>query len=648
VRSRALSLFVFALAVVFNQPLSAAPLFSRVDGSLSAALSDAARSARVQLDQTTLRTAKAGSEVSVDIPDVGMFRYRIVRRATDGDVVRLEGVLIGHDQHRITLGVRKEGVSGLISTPAGMFSLGYVNDRQWLGVVGKLWDWSGVEDSGRPVLFEERTAQKGEEAPVPGAQPIEVNLAELTALQEGDEATLRLSDLGPLRVSYDETRANQDSASWIGHLKDYGRDFRVILTYSPTGTTGHILTPQGEYEIQSSASGQAYLIDPRKLGMRPMQGGEACATAVEPVPANGDAQTANALAQPAPTSSSAAAAAAASTVVDVLVLYTPGFVTDKGGVAQAQAAIDHLLALANQAYLDSGVSMQLRKVGAEQVNVSDTTTNRSVLTDLTNGAGSFSGVKARRDALGADLVSIVRPFWNQYHSGCGVAWIGGYGGRPISQSSGNAYSVVSEGRDRAGTGWYCDVNSLGHELGHNMGLMHDRAAVAREGGGQGATPYAYGYGLSGTFGTVMSYLWPKLGKFSNPNDYSCAGAYRCGVPASDLSSADNAQALNFVRAGVAAFRAVSSTNPPPAVTKLTISGAVTVNGAVRSGVAISGASCTVTGTNGVYQCTVDKGFSGVLTPSYARRGRAATFTPSSRAYSNLAASAVNQNFAGAR
>jgi hypothetical protein len=275
-------LFVFALAVVCNQPLSAAPLFSRVDGSLSAALSDEARSAMVQLDQTTLRTAKAGSEVSVHIPDVGGFRYRIVRRSTDGDVVRLEGVLIGHDQHRIILGVRKEGVSGSISTPAGVFSLGYVNDRQWLGVVGKPWDWKSIEDSGRPVLFEERTAQKGEDAPVPGAQPIEVNLGELTALQEGDEATLRLSDVGPLRVSYDETRANQDSASWIGHLKDFGRT-SGSFSYSPRDDGSHP-DAAGRIRDQSSALGRAYLIDPRKLGMQPMQGGEACSTAVEPVP----------------------------------------------------------------------------------------------------------------------------------------------------------------------------------------------------------------------------------------------------------------------------------------------------------------------------------------------------------------------------
>jgi hypothetical protein len=621
-----------------------------VDGSLSPALSDVARSASVQIDRATLRSARAGTEISVQIPDVGTFGYRVVRRSVDGDVLRLEGTLVGHNEHRITLGVREEGVSGLISTPAGIFSLGYVNDRQWLGIAGKTWDWSAVEDPGRPLLLRPRAAGAGERPPIAGAQPIDIDLARLTEMQEGDEATLRLPDLGPLRVSYDQTHANADSASWVGHLKDYGKDFRVILTYSPTGTTGHILTPQGDYQIETTAAGGAYLIDPRKLGLKPMLGGEACAAAGAPVTAGRNA-AGHAIAQSSSASSSseaAPAAAAAATVVDVLVLFTPAFVTDKGGIAQAQAAVDHLVALSNQAYADSGVSMQLRKVAGELVQVANTGTNGSVLTALTDGTGAFGGIKARRDALGADLVTIVRPYAKQHHSGCGVAWIGGWNGSPISQSSAHAYSVVSEGRDRGGTGWYCDVTSFAHELGHNMGLMHDRATMGT-GGGQGATPYAYGYGISGVFGTVMSYQWPKLGKFSNPNDFTCAGSQRCGVPESDTArSANNAKALNFTRTGVAAFRAASAAKPPPSVAKISITGIVKVNGAVRSGVTIGGAPCTVTGTNGVYRCTVDKGFSGMLTPRLVVAGRATTFKPNRRVFFSLATSLVNQNFEGVR
>jgi len=43
-------------------------------------------------------------------------------------------------------------------------------------------------------------------------------------------------------------------------------------------------------------------------------------------------------------------------------------------------------------------------------------------------------------------------------------------------------------------------------------------------------------------------IWPKIGKFSNPNDSTCGGSQRCGVPISDAArSADNASALNVQR-----------------------------------------------------------------------------------------------------
>ncbi|MFN0317614.1 MAG: reprolysin-like metallopeptidase [Burkholderiales bacterium] len=629
-----------ALAFCLSLPLAAAPLFSKVEGSLAANLPAAARSAVVQLDRGAIQTIQVGEELTIAVPGVKSYSYKVLRRSAGGDVNLIEGVLTENANHRMVLGVRAEGVSGVFSTPAGVFSLGYVNGEQWLGMAGSADKVLLGDAAGRPLVFENRIAQKAEKAPVKGAQPVTLNLAALTEMQPGDEALLALPDLGSVRVSYEETRATGESATWIGYLKDFGQDFRVVLTYSPTGTIGHILTPQGEYSIESTALGQTYLVDPRKLGMKRVEQTEG--DAVAPLAANGSSTQAGA---------GADAAVSASTlpgtvVVDVLVLYSPGFVTDKGGVAQAQAAIDHLVALTNQAYIDSGVAMQIRKIGAEQVSVSDTTTNSSVLTDLTNGVGAFSNVKARRDALGADLVSMVRPFYNQYHSGCGIAWIGGYNGTSISGSSAYAYSVVSEGKDRQGSGWYCDITSFAHELGHNQGLMHDRATVASQGGGQGATPYAYGYGISGTFGTIMSYLWPKLGKFSNPNDYTCGGNLRCGIPSTETNSADNGMALNYMKTGVAAFRTVSTTNPPPTVTQVTISGVVTLNGSPRSNVTVSGASCTKTGSNGVFLCTVSAGFTGTLKPSYTRRGKVATFLPVSRSYSDLTANAVNQNFAG--
>jgi hypothetical protein len=643
-----------------SPPAWGAPLFERTEGSLSKSLSEATRQASVVIRGDTLRSAREGSEIEIALPEVGTFRYRVVQRVQDGEVTRLDGVLPGQRgkaEHRLMLGVRAEGVSGVIDTPAGTFALGYANGRQWLAAAGRTHQWSAEQDDGRPALFTRRTAPAGEKAPIPGAEPIALDLARLTQLQPGEEATLPLGDLGPLRVRYDESTGNADSTTWVGHLKDFGTDFRVLLTYSPAGTSGHILTPQGDYAIESTAAGAAYLIDPRKLGMRQVQGDQFCPP--PPVPNVAPAAAAGGAGQAATADAAAADGAVAhgngpvaadaaavplpgSTVIDVLVLYTPGFAIDKGGDAAARTAIDHLLAVANQAYRDSAVPIVLRRVGADRVNVADKTDNSAMLNNLTNGTGAFSNVKARRNALGADLVTLVRPFWTQYQNSCGTGWIGGYNLSPITGSARYGYSVVSEGRDRGGRYWYCDVTGLAHELGHNMGLMHDRQTVAQQGGAQGAYTFAYGYGIKGSFGTVMSYVWPHVGKFSNPRDYTCPGGQRCGVPSTQSNSADNARALGLTRTAVAAFR------PTVVATQLSISGVVTANGAPVAGATISGAPCTSTGSNGVYQCKVSPGFTGALTPTHVVNGVATIFSPGAHTYTDLQASVVNQGFAGSR
>jgi len=629
---------LLALSLTAALPAWSAPLFERASGSLSQALSDQARTASVVLNRGTLRAAQPGSEIDVALPEVGDFRFKIVQRVEDGDVVRLDGVLVSDPTYRLTLGVRDAGVTGLIATPKGSFSLGYVNQRQWVGVVGKPWDWSATDEVGRPLVFSTRTAAASETAPVAGAEPIELNLAALTSMEPGDEASLRLSDIGPVRVSYDETQANQDSATWVGHLTDYGKDFRVLLTYGTAGVQGHIVTPHGDYMIQPGSAGSAYLVDPRKLGMRHVEGEDFCPT---PPAAAARGTIANATATTTTSTSTASSTSLpGSTVIDVLVLYTPGFATDKGGISGVNLAIDNLIAVSNQAYKDSGVAIQLRRVGAEQVSIADKTSNSTVLNDLTNGVGAFSNVKARRNALGADLVTLVRPFWRQSQVSCGVGWIGGYNLSPMSNYANYAFSVVSEGSDRAKSGYYCHVTSFVHELGHNMGLMHDRANAGTV---KGATTYAYGFGVNGSFGTVMSYLWPKLVKFSNPNDYTCAGNQRCGVPETDTAkSAHNAKTLTYTKAAVSAFRSTAVS------TSLLISGTVTVNGRAQAGVSVTGASCTTTNSLGLYQCTVSPGFTGTLKASYVVNGYGTTFTPSTRSYSNLSVGATNQNFAGVR
>jgi len=346
------------------------------------------------------------------------------------------------------------------------------------------------------------------------------------------------------------------SITWVGSIKDYGNDYRVVITTGRQGQSfGRILTPHGTLQIESDDSG-AWLIDPQEAGLLP---GGLYDDAVPPPSAGKPSASdlpihqrfsANLLKE-----STLQAQAAASTV-DVMLLYTAGMAARYGSGLQAR--LDSLIALANQAYVDSQVSLTLRLIHAAQVDYSETTSNNAALDDLTDNSGAaLASVNAWRDQYGADLVALLRPYNAAIHISCGMAWVNGFNGRNLSAE--DAYAVVSDGSDAGGSNFFCDDYSLTHELGHSMGSQHDRANATY----QGVFPYSYGYGFEGSFGTIMSYINPPVGKFSNP-EITCLGSQACGV----ADYADNARSLNNTRATVASFKAAQIQPPPASSPKL--------------------------------------------------------------------------------
>ena len=264
---------------------------------------------------------------------------------------------------------------------------------------------------------------------------------------------------------------------------------------------------------------------------------------------------------PDPAADAPATAAALSTVVDVLVVYTPGARMGAGGTPAIEALIDLAEAETNVSYANSGVSQRLRVVHSAEVAYTE---SGSLDTDVARlratTDGFIDGVHALRNTYGADFVSlwITAP-------GCGISYL------MTSVSSSFAASAFNVCQYTCATGNL----TFGHELGHNMSLRHDWYIDA------GTSPYIYNHGFVHTdssaataFRTVMAYgnrcvdtfgtVCSRLLYFANPD--VLVGGNAAGVPPGTSSAcsagvapitecdADSRLALNSAAAVTTAFR----------------------------------------------------------------------------------------------
>ena len=400
-----------------------------------------------------------------------------------------------------------------------------------------------------------------------GATAVVLNAQALAAMGPNDEATFTLPNgKASYALAFErlETAAS-GSVTWVGHLKDHGTSYRAVLTSGAVGMDGtaaafgRILTPEGEFQLGSVGNRQT-LVDTFAANWQSRIGSHGDAR-VPPITAGLlAAQAARAQsASPAPSALLAQSAAPSPvSTIDLMVLYTPGLVTRLGTAAAVQTRIDNLVALSNQAYVDSEVAIRLRLVRTDLVNYNDTTDIAATLDALTSGSDpAFTGVAAMRNTYGADLVSLMRAY--QGATECGIAWTGGSQGTPMASYARYGYSVVANG---FANGFFCSDYTLAHELGHNMGSVHDRVTEAQPTGpSKGAYSYSFGYGMSNGFSSIMAYSSsftqaPQIGRFSNPNQSNCKGM-PCGVSELAANSANNALSLNNARMAVAAFRAAA-------------------------------------------------------------------------------------------
>lgn len=258
-------------------------------------------------------------------------------------------------------------------------------------------------------------------------------------------------------------------------------------------------------------------------------------------------------------------------IVDVLVAASAPAGAAVGGESGLEAVAASLIAQANEGYADSGVGMRLRLAGVHLSAWDESgfawTGTLSDLADTTDG--TLDDVAEARDDVGADVVSLLV-------AGDGGACGLGYLMSPARAAfAPAAYSLVD--RRCAGANL-----SFAHEIGHNLGLHHDRDNAS----GSGATPYAYGYRAEEAgFRTVMAYACdgaacPRVNLWSTP-DASIDGT-PAGRPVDAEDSAHNVATMGLT-AGVAQdFRAAIETPEPEAAHILMPADGTTLPGASLS------------------------------------------------------------------
>ena len=231
--------------------------------------------------------------------------------------------------------------------------------------------------------------------------------------------------------------------------------------------------------------------------------------------------------------------------IDVLVLYSNDAVAENSAI---ENEIVSALAYTNQALAQSCADFRYRLTAIKQVAYNDANNIATDLENLRNGA--VANALSLRDQYRADLVQLWIQKGGNY---CGLAYVNA---NP-SSSVDYAFSVMDS---------ECGGSTMAHELGHNMGLSHDRYA-----NGISAKDYTRykGYGFIDHLHKVRSIMsynsecydlynqnCPTVPYFSNPN------LIRDGVIFGQEGLSDAVGLMNTNRLGVAAFREANNSDTP--------------------------------------------------------------------------------------
>ena len=360
----------------------------------------------------------------------------------------------------------------------------------------------------------------------------------------GEAALLfNLSNAAVLPVVFEHGAPTKSGYSLAGRVADAAGG-RVVLVVSGEVLAGVLWTPQASYRIRT-----------RGAGLHSIERVDAAAA---PPLANPWIPP---LERPAAAIRAPAQAEDGMTQIDVLIPWTPAARRLVGGLRQMQAKVDLSVAVANDAYATGGVAQRLRLVGATEIDYEDATIDDIDRLPVADD-GFLDELHELRDSTAADLVSLFVKFE-----------VGGVAVLMAELTPAFAPLAFSMVDVRA------PETILAHELGHNMGLQHDRYVVPTDIPPDvkvALFPYSFGYVNQRAFArgspcwhTIMAYpdqcddagLAPMgLPRFSNPDqNYPPPDGDPLGVPVDQPAigwegPAHAVRSLNEARHVVAGFR----------------------------------------------------------------------------------------------
>jgi len=241
------------------------------------------------------------------------------------------------------------------------------------------------------------------------------------------------------------------------------------------------------------------------------------------------------------------------TIIDVMIVYTPAARSNEGGTSGMNDNIALAMEKANFAHGNSDTRVYLHLVHSVEVTYTESDEGDDSSTDLTRLKNTSDGymdeVHDWRDTYGADLV-------------CLFEKISDAGGRGylLSNTNGSPDWGFCLARVQQ-TDW---TYTVVHEWGHNMGCHHSKTQEVQA--GPGLYDYSAGWQWDDTassydgYCTVMTYRdfdddgntdYTRIGYFSNPSINYTGDTVNATGHADD---GDNAQTIRNVRAVIADYR----------------------------------------------------------------------------------------------